>query len=107
MITNLLCSVVVTLVTNVFDTDNHKGCGVCGMLQSSAQRGLTLAINHPYHADGLPYIEATAKTNTTQIIRRTDVSFMLNGKPFALRDEETVSQTNRVFLLQSDWKEAK
>lgn len=92
MITNLVCSVVVSLVTNVTEVDNHVGCPSWGLM-------------HPWHEGCGPYKAPTEKTNVVAVLRVTEVRFKLGVKDWVCRDEEVVSESKKRFELESAWRE--
>ncbi len=97
MITNLLCSVVVSLVTNVVETDNSKGCSVWQGIADNHW-----ALFHPWHEGCGPYVAPTWRTNTVRVVRVTEVRFEMGGS-WLCRREDVVSEVATVEHKAEQW----
>lgn len=93
MLTNLIASVVVTLVTNVSHSDN-------GRLATSWYSSTTPPQSW---IDGQP---ATEKYITTEVKRRTSVTFVFPDGEHTLVDEKLLSSVTEVLKRKDEWVKA-
>jgi len=95
MTTNILATVIVTLVTNVTTVDN-------------AVRGPTLWQDVPANwmaPSEHNIIQATEKYETTSILENRTIQFEAEGKSFTnLLSMREVSSFTRKFVLKSEWQ---
>lgn len=102
MITNIVCSVVVSLVTNMSSMDNQQGCSICEGIRVNHW-----ALGHELGAKCMvPYVAATERTDVVKVVRVTEVKFEFGG-PWSCRKEEVVSEKRKRYVLKSDWVEVK
>jgi hypothetical protein len=87
--------------------DNHQGCATCAAL-NPWRPGMTVvavpAIHHPWHQDGLPYIEATEKWETTQTIRRETATLKWRDQSVTLTNDVVLGAVTNRWKLKTDWE---
>ena len=105
--TNIIASVIITLVTNVANIDNGKGCSMCDTLQKQAiSGGPVWAVYHPAHG-GLPYVPATEKSEITTISRHEVLTFTWQERQWSVTNIVVLSEKKRTFKLSNSWVEVK
>lgn len=94
MITNLLASIIVSLVTNVTTTDNEI---------KANQWGIVYTVNPPIYDNGAR--PATERYETTTVHERRSLKCEVEGKPVEhLLSERLVSSVTKSFALRpAEW----
>lgn len=93
-VTGLLC-------TNVVSGDNSSGCNMC-FDENGNHNGYTPAVLGG--APCLPYHPATEKWIITNIVHRTTLTVMFNGKALTYTEEIVRSSTTNRWKLTKEWK---
>lgn len=94
MLTNILAAVAITLVTNVVQTDNSSGC----------------SLYHPgviplvYGHECKPFIPATERNITTNVLERTKVVVTINGAERIFESERLLSSVTAVLRRLDEWR---
>jgi hypothetical protein len=97
--TNILAAIVITLVTNTVETDNHRGCDICLGIRENGWAMLHTCSN--YFGT---YVPATKKYVTTTCVERTICSFEYNGeKRSLLVDERFKWKRTQTFKKKDEW----
>lgn len=96
MLTNLIAGIVLTLSTNVFETNNAEKWS-----QSGKMYGFEIV-----YMD-VPAKPATEKYETTIVTEKRTLEFEVEGKKFnELLSERTVLSTTRTYKLKQEWVDA-
>lgn len=106
--TNILATIVVTLVTNVTTTDNHRGCYSCW---EKSRHPFTLEYRTPHDHIGQDldplggYTPATDKTETIITTEVKTLVFNFQGQPFnQIFSEKEISRRQKKFTLKpAEW----
>lgn len=101
--TNLIAAVVVCIVTNVTTADNSSGCKMC----SEAGPGcIPLVMHYPSFEPCKPYVPATEKTITTEVIEIKTLTFEWEGERYTAKRERVLSRNVKLLVKRETWVEA-
>lgn len=105
MITNILASIVITLVTNVTTTDNavyEQTPNPCPDRKSFGP-GVSCLVFHGY-SNGAKIKDATEKTETTTIKEVSTIEFVWNGEKKSVPNgERVISTKSETFRKVEAW----
>lgn len=99
--TNLPATITVNISTNVVSGDNSSGCNICQFDIHGNQ------LSHPATwppSVCSPFKPATERWTTTNVVQRTTIATVWNGKPLTYSEETTLSSVTGRWKLASEWK---
>lgn len=107
MLTNLIASIVVTLVTNTVTTDNAVHAPDYSFGGNVYTLEAKPAIYYsPNYTSTKVIAPATEKTDTTTVTEIRRLQFELEGKAYVIEiGQRVVSETQKTFKLKQEWKE--
>jgi hypothetical protein len=98
----LVVSETITITTNVTTTSNESGCKTC-------TPGTIPAVYITDHNWGgcKPYVPATEKTETTQVIETSALRFVWKGMERGVTNTRVIEEKVRKWKAETNWKEEK
>jgi hypothetical protein len=101
--TNILAAIVITLTTNVVDSDNHQGCDVCAGIQRNNWALHHVCINMTNWNYRGTYAPATEKYRTTTCWEVATCKFEHNGHKWELDEKRVLWETRETHRRKEEW----
>ncbi len=96
MLTNLIASAVITLVTNVFPSDNAVYEPDYSIAYATYPAQFGQRVKTP----------ATEKYLTTNIVEHSEITVQIHGRSKVFYDDRTISSVTAILRKLEDWKPA-